>query len=345
MHGGDIYRNNIVHDFSVNVNPLGMPEKVREALLKAVDDSEKYPDIRSERLKKKLALKLSVDPEKITLGNGASEIFTAISMSLRAKKALLIAPSFSGYERALAASDTEIEYYYLRESEDFRIDKGFVQRLDSSDIDIVFITNPNNPTGHLTRKALMTEIADICRCMGIKLVLDECFMDLTGHTDSYSMLDMIDAYPNMMIVGSFTKTYAIPGVRLGYMICSNQAVRNRIEQAMSEWNMSCFAQAAGEASLDEDEYLQTGIELIARERAWLSGRLKAIGCRVVDSDADFILFYSDCPLYERLLEKKILIRDCSNFKGLGKGWYRIAVKKHEENALVCERIEEVINGA
>ena len=97
MHGGDIYRNNIVHDFSVNVNPLGMPEKVREALLKAVDDSEKYPDIRSERLKKKLALKLSVDPEKITLGNGASEIFTAISMSLRAKNCRLYHSSFPSH--------------------------------------------------------------------------------------------------------------------------------------------------------------------------------------------------------------------------------------------------------
>lgn len=346
MHGGDIYRNNISHDFSVNINPLGIPESVKMALHDAVELSIHYPDIRSDALVSDLAEKLAIKKDKILLGNGASELFTAVMMHLRPAKTLIATPSFSGYRRSAIAAGSEIVDFELKSEEDFAITERFIDTISASeDIDAVFIANPNNPTGKLIEKKLIERIVKCCQIKGIKVILDECFMVLSGQYDGHSMIDMTDRYQNLLIVRSFTKTYAIPGVRLGYLICSDKELMKGIAEAIPEWNISCFAEKAGVAALKEETYVKESVGLIAKERKWLSDRLAGCGFKVVASDADFILFYTEVPLYEMLLKKRILIRDCSNFEGLGKGWYRIAVKKHDENKILMERIEEALNGA
>ena len=180
MHGGDVYRNKVHTDFSVNVNPLGIPEQVREALTDAVARVQTYPDERCEELREKLAKRYGIKAENVLCGNGASELINAICSWKRPKKALLLAPGFSGYARALRAQGCRITHLYLRKDEEFALSGGMADKLrdaiKSGAYDLFFLANPANPTGKLTDLETMRMLAGICREAGTFLVVDECFI-------------------------------------------------------------------------------------------------------------------------------------------------------------------------
>ena len=158
------------------------------------------------------------------------------------------------------------------------------------------------------------------------------------------MLPDIEAYENLILVRAFTKIFSIPGVRLGYLVCSNQNVMQKIKRHIPEWNLSCFAQVAGCACCafaEQTDFIKNTVEYINKERQFLEDAFRQKGFRVFHSDANFLLIFHETPLYERLLEQRILIRDCSNFRGLGKGYYRIAIKNRAENESLLKAIGEL----
>ena len=157
-----------------------------------------------------------------------------------------------------------------------------------------------------------------------------------------SMVQRLSTYRNLLIVRAFTKIYAIPGVRLGYLMCSDKELLQKIRGQLPEWNLSVFAEAAGIACLQQQEYLKETVEYVAAERKFLTEKLQNLGLQVILSDANFILFYSEKPLYKKLLQKGILIRDCKNFQGLSEGYYRVAVKSRRENEILEKAIGECI---
>ena len=175
-----------------------------------------------------------------------------------------------------------------------------------------------------------------CRDKGIYVVLDECFIEFCGNR--FSMLSEIEEFDNLILVRAFTKIFSIPGVRLGYLLCKNQSLRTRIASQLPEWNLSCFAQEAGCICAEQTEYVIKTVEYIKKERNFLEDGLKRKGFQVFPSMANFVMIYSEAPLYESLLEKGILIRDCRNFRGLGRGFYRIAVKSRKENEFLLENM-------
>ena len=340
IHGGDIYRNQVSLDFSVNINPFGMPQRVREALEAAVAWCERYPDIRSEALRDAIAGAKGIAPADIVCGNGASELFPAILRAVHAKKVLLPVPSFYGYEYAAKAADSHIKYAYLSEETAFCPGKELLQAL-TADIDLLFLANPNNPTGQLLGREYLLELLEHCRQQGIIVVLDECFIEFceTDTEQPRSLLGKIDQYENLLLVRAFTKSFAMPGVRLGYLVCSNEGLREKIRRQLPEWNLSVFAQRAGIVCAEQaEQYLQDTVEYVKTERAYLREGLEALGIRVVSGEADFLLLYTTQPIYDRLLAKGILIRNCENFRGLGEGYYRIAVKKQEENEVLLREL-------
>ena len=170
------------------------------------------------------------------------------------------------------------------------------------------------------------------------MVLDECFMEFC-ETES-SMLPEMEQYDNLIIIRAFTKIFAIPGVRLGYLICSNHVLRERIQRQLPEWNLSAFAQAAGCTCAKQMHFVKKTAAYVREERKFLTEELKRLKVTVYPGEADFLLIYSEQPLYERLLEKGILIRDCENFRGLKKGFYRIAVKTREENEVLIRNLSD-----
>ena len=338
-HGGDIYRNQIRLDFSVNTNPLGMPDPVKEALHQAVEEAENYPDIRAQALSAAVTEQLQVRKEQLVFGNGASELFHAVLHAIKPSKILIPVPSFLGYEEAAKAIDCEVIFYEMKKEENFCLTDRILDVLDEN-ISLVFLANPNNPVGNLVEPELIFQIAEKCRQCDITLVLDECFMELTGKEQTYSFLKRLDEFPNVVVIRAFTKLYAIPGVRLGYLVCE-QNLAEKIRLQLPEWNLSVFAQRAGVAAIKEQEYIARAVVCIQTQRQFLLEELQAAGCSVFDSDADYLLFYSEMPLYELFLQRGILIRDCSNFRGLQRGYYRIAVKSEEQNRMFAEVLREI----
>lgn len=342
-HGGDIYRNQIRLDFSVNTNPLGIPDSVREALHQAVEEAEHYPDIHAQELTKAVAEQLQISEKQLVFGNGASELFHAVLHAVKPSKILIPVPSFLGYEEAAKALDCEIIFYEMKKEEKFCLTERILDALDES-ISLVFLANPNNPVGNLVEPELIFKIAEKCRQCDITLVLDECFMELTGKEMTHSFLKQLDKFPNVVVVRAFTKLYAIPGVRLGYLICE-QTLAEKIRSQLPEWNLSVFAQRAGVAAIKEQEYVARAVVCIQTQSLFLREELKAAGCNVFDSDADYLLFYSEKKLYELFLQRGILIRDCSNFRGLQRGYYRIAVKSEEQNRIFADVLREIHGNA
>lgn len=329
IHGGDIYRNQIRMDFSININPLGVPERARQAMLEALDSCCTYPDIEAQRLKEAVGKMLSVPEDALVFGNGASELFMATVHAMRPKKTVIPVPSFYGYEHAAGAGGGEVAY-----AEQFWTEDGFDREALPEGTELLFLANPNNPTGELIGREQMAELLCYCQDRGIVVVLDECFIEFCG--EACSMLSDYERFPNLILVRAFTKIFSIPGVRLGYLAGSGRELLEKIKRQLPEWNLSCFAQAAGCACAKEQAFVAETVWFVEEERQFLKNGLEALGMEVFDSRANFLLFYSEKPLYEKLLEQGILIRDCKNYRGLSEGFYRIAVKSRKENeALLC----------
>lgn len=338
-HGGDIYRNQVEMDFSVNINPLGIPDKVEEALHKAVGRCFEYPDRMVEKLKKSVSRMLAIPEEYLLFGNGASELFMGVMHAIRPQKVLIPIPSFYGYEYACEAVESDIIYYPLKEKEKFMPKDDFLDAL-TEEIDLLFLANPNNPTGKRMEKAYLKKVLKRCSERNIKVVLDECFIEFCESESS--MLSEMEKYENLLLVRAFTKIYAIPGVRLGYLICKDVTLLEKIEKQLPEWNLSTFAQEAGVACTSQSEYVKKTVDYVKKERQFLTEQLQKLGVKVFSSETNYLLIYSEKPLYEALLQKGILIRDCENFKGLSKGYYRIAVKQRNENEKIVKAIDECI---
>lgn len=354
MHGGNIYGNEIEYDFSVNLNPLGPPDAVREALAAALNHVEEYPDPEYRELRRALANYRRLAEEQLVLGNGASELIPGIIRALAPKTCMVTAPCYSGYETALnaAAPSCRIHRIFLREEDDFTLPENICREIAHVKPDLLILTNPNNPNGKRISANRLREIAGACRGAGTVLLMDECFLALSGG-DEDSLIHRIgeEGLPPTMVLRAFTKTFAIPGVRLGYAVCSG-SLAARIQRELPEWNLSVFAQYAGLAALEAaapetvtpgtSGYLAASVEMIAQEREYLTAELKKLGLRVFPSDANYILFQSrDRELHRKLLDKGILIRDCRDYHGLTAGFYRAAVRTRRENTALLRCLRNI----
>lgn len=354
MHGGNIYGNEIEYDFSVNLNPLGPPDAVREALAAALNHVEEYPDPEYRELRRALANYRQLAEEQLVLGNGASELIPGIIRALAPKTCMVTAPCYSGYETALNAAvpSCRIHRIFLREEDDFTLPENICREIARVKPNLLILTNPNNPNGKRISANRLRTIADACRTAGTVLLMDECFLALSGG-DVDSLIHRIgeEGLPPTMVLRAFTKTFAIPGVRLGYAVCSG-SLAARIQRELPEWNLSVFAQYAGLAALEAaapetvtpgtSGYLAASVEMIAQEREYLTAELKKLGLRVFPSDANYILFQSrDRELHQKLLDKGILIRDCRDYHGLTAGFYRTAVRTHRENTALLRCLRNI----
>ena len=338
VHGGDVYRHKDCLDFSANLNPLGTPESVKQAIIGSLHHIAQYPQVGIDLLFLKIAVYVVVKKEKIVCGNGAAEVIFTLCRAVKPKKALLPAPTFAEYGQALESTDCKLEYYMLTENEGFVLGESYLDILHKG-LDMAFLCNPNNPTGMLIPHRLLKRILEKCRKLGILLVVDECFLDIVKEPEEYSLKRSLSGFNNLFILKAFTKRYAMAGVRLGYGLCSNRKLMEKMELHVQPWNVSTMAQAAGIQALTETKYVEEGRQLVFRESQWLKNEMTRIGYKVFPSEANYIFFKGPEELYEFCLRKRILIRDCSNYPGLTKGFYRIAVKRHEENVKLIQVLE------
>ena len=335
-HGGDIYSNNVELDFSVNTSPYGMPVSVREALSSAVLKASVYPDAEYRSLREAIANfeGNGVNPEDIICGNGASEIIYAISRAVCPSDASLFIPCFSEYEDSIYCANKSaiINFVSLDEKKDFLPDEALVSKLYENNPSLIILGHPNNPTGRLIPREYLSLIKEKSSS-GVITVLDESFLPLCEDAyDEDGKLLPYEISANMVVIKSFTKSMSIPGVRIGYAICKDEALRNKIRAQIPEWNVSVIANDAALVCCLEGESL--GRKILDKENGLKALRkelenLLSQNFKVYPSDTNFMLIKKepeDGCLYEKLLQEKVLIRKCDNYRGLNKDYYRIAVK-------------------
>ena len=336
-HGGDVYAHPGVLDFSASVSPLGMPASARGALVRQVDSFERYPDPYCRDLRTAIARHEGVPESFVVCTAGATDLMDRVCRVCRPRVGLVASPCYSGYEQALLASGARVAEVALLEEEGFRVTSRFADAIRPG-VGLAFVANPNNPTGIAVSRDQMLRLLARARQAGCLLVVDECFADLAGVA---SAVELAQAWPNLLVMKAFTKTYAMAGLRLGYGMCSDQGLVGALERAGQPWAVSVPAQVAGVAALSDGDYLPRLQAYVARERARLAAGLAGMGMRVVPGQANYLLFKSPRDLYAPLLRRGILIRRCQNFSGLGERWYRVAVRTQQENDALLRALGEV----
>lgn len=336
-HGGDIYAHPGVLDFSANINPLGIPERVRDALRDSVDAFAAYPDPHCSALGAALAAHEGVRREWVQPAAGATDAIARLCRALRPRRALLTAPCYSGYEQALEQVQCLIVWHDLRREDGFALTDEVLGRIDES-VDLVFLANPNNPTGRCVDRGLLHACLERARAARAVVALDECFVELTERAGSS---DLVAANPHLVLIKAHTKSFALAGLRLGYALCSDEGLLARMAAVAEPWAVSVPAQIAGVACLEERDYLERSRCMVASERTRLGAALRGCGLAVVPGEANYLLFEGLPGLAEALLSRGILVRSCDNYRGLDERWLRVAVRAPQENDRLVAALREV----
>ena len=333
-------------DFSANINPLGYPPGLKETIIKEFDSVLNYPDIDSVELVSRLSQYHDIGGDHFIVGNGSTEFMYSISLTFKPQKALIVTPAFSEYEKGLKMAGAKVSYFQANEKEAFSINIARLCKRLRDGFDIVYFCNPANPTGVLTSKDELCRVIACAAKTGALAVIDEAFIDFV---EEESVKKEILRFPNLIVLRSMTKFFGIPGLRIGYVITAPSCAAKMRENKIP-WTVNVLAQKAALKALMDRDYIRETRQYVSTEREFLRNALNEItGLNALKSTANFLLVSIDSraginstELKDRLAREGILIRDCSTFQGMGDRYFRIAVKKHKQNIILIEKLEEVI---
>jgi threonine-phosphate decarboxylase len=351
-HGGNIFAvartlgvpASEIIDFSASINPLGISQAVKDAITESINSLTHYPDSRNHQLKQALAAHHGIMTENLALANGSTELIYNLPLLFSGKSALIVSPTFSEYEHALEQHCCRTTHFILSPENEFALDTVALKAALKQGYSALYLCNPGNPSGRLYPLQTIQEVANICREAGTFLVLDEAFMDFC-EADSAKL--MIVENSDSVILRSMTKFYGFPGLRLGYAI-GNPSVVERLEAMGGPWSVNALALDAGLAALGDRQHIEATIACVTQERQWLMEEIFSIpGLKPYSSAANYILVEIKkgpvaAELQKRLLTNGVLIRDCANFQGLSPRFFRIAVRKREENLKLTALLEQVL---
>ena len=380
FHGGNIYKvfreKNIkeILDYSSNINPYGIPESLKKRITENLEVLERYPDPDYVELRQKLANLNKVNLSDIILGNGATEIIFLFMKVINPKKILIVSPTFEEYERAVKATEIsgdtvdlscsngdnknienkkiEIEYFELKESDDFKLNIENLKNELENKYDLLIICNPNNPTGKFLKLAQTEEILKECNKYDTKLFIDEAFIEFLSDGMKESIINTEENKKNLFVTRAFTKFFAIPGLRLGYGMYFDKELEQKISEKKEPWSVNNIAEMAGLTVLDDTEYIGKTLKWITEEKIYMYEKLNEIsGIKVYETEVNFITGKIDEKLFseglnvkvlrEKMLEQGILIRDASNFNFLDERFFRLAIKDRASNERVIEAMKEI----
>lgn len=316
-------------DFSASINLLGPPPPVAAAVRGAVTEMSHYPEETPAALTAAAAAHMGVFPGELVLGNGSIELIYWLTAILSPARVLIVEPTFSEYRNACASVGADCESFMLSEEDGYVLD---VDRLQPDGYDLVFLCNPNNPTGYLVPVEEMTALCRRCRAAGARLVVDEAFIDFAG--DGASVLAQ-GVSRGLFVLRSLTKSHALAGLRLGCLAAPADFVRE-MRRRMPPWNINSFAVAAGLAALGDESYMQRSRRETLAARSALFEQLASLPeLDPLPSEANFLLCRlqgtGSGELSERLARQGILVRDCRSFSGMGDNYIRVAVRGEREN--------------
>lgn len=320
----------MILDFSENCNPSGIPYSVRKAWGDLIHDIHSYPPSNGEPFRSAVAHYHNVLPEHVVVGNGAAELLAVMARRYVKKRALIIHPTFSEYEATLRANDVDIVQIVACEDEQFTLPvEKIIKELPH--VDVVYICTPNNPTGVLPKKEQLLMIIEQAQNVNCEVVLDEAFIDFVDEAQSF--VQEIDNYLHVIVVRSMTKLYAIPGIRLGYVV-TNEAIAKELAALLPHWNVNGIAVKIGCLCLEESSYRQQAIQHAERERLRFTALLQTYGCTVLPSVANYVTFTigtknKSTELFNYLLQKGLVVRHTENYMGMNGRWLRVGMKSRD----------------
>ena len=371
IHGGNIFQ--FAHeqriepyevvDFSANINPLGPSQRGLDALNAQLRYISHYPDATNDDVLNAIADTYEMDKHQIIVGNGAAELLYAICRLPGYTGAFVPAPGFSEYKEALEASKIPVRDIFYRPREDdngkpyFEVPylalETFAAELKGQDGRIiVFLGNPNNPDGTLLDKDHIRTVASMLKDANSLLVIDESFIDFVGNDplqdNEHSMRSLVNEFDNIIVVHSFTKFYAVPGLRIGAAF-ANKTLITQLQQYIPSWSVNTLAQAYTKAALNDVDYIKRTKQELNEERAFMYNALDAIeGITVYLPSANFILFQVNQEgitanyINEELKKYNMIVRNCDSYVGLTNHWVRIAIKDHDTNIKLVDKLTNIL---
>jgi threonine-phosphate decarboxylase len=332
-------------DMSSNINPLGPPSGLIKYLKGHINAIGKFPEVDSREITAQFADQCHIDSDRVLAGNGTTQFIYALPQALGIKNALIVGPTYSDYADACRLNNVNITFVIAEESQNFQPNLDHIKKyLDA--VDSVFICNPNNPTGSLIAA---DDLKTLCQAYpDTVFIVDESYLSFIQDADEKSIRRQ--DLSNLIVLISISKIFAIPGLRIGFVVSSTERMK-RLKRFLQPWSVNSLAQlATGYLMVQKDEvdtFIEKTNQLIVAER----NRLVA----AFEDASDIILFPSKTnflvarlhnrlnadEVCNRLAEHKILVRNCGNFYGLTNRHIRISLKLPEHNQMLIQRLLEL----
>lgn len=351
FHGSDLEKIEKIYgikkeeiiSFSANVNPLGISPLLRRTLTEHIDAITAYPDREYTSLRQCIAGYCGSEAEHVIVGNGSTELISLFIQIEHPKKAMIIGPTYSEYEREISLGGGTTLYYPLREDNDFHLNVADFTAHLNENIDLLVLCNPNNPTSTAITRKDMRLILDVCKQHDIFVMVDETYVEFAENIHEVSAIPLCKEFDNLMVLRGTSKFFAAPGLRLGYAVTGNRELLNDINSNKNPWMINSLAVVAGETMFMDEEYIKATRKLMTEERTRLTRLFEASGrYKVYPSNSNFLLLkildksVSSHDLFDRAIRENMMIRDCSTFPGFEDRFIRFCFMKKEDNDRLAE---------
>lgn len=331
-----------IMDFSSNINPFGSSKLAKEYIVNNIDKVSVYPDPEYLELKTSISNYCNCSIDNILLGSGATELISSFIKTINPKKALILSPAYSEYEKELSKIKCNITKYFSKKEYNFTINiDNLIEIINKDNYELIIICNPNNPTGFTFSK---NEIEKILNNTNSFVMVDETYIEFTN-TSIYSSTSLVDKYDNLFVIRGTSKFFSTPGIRLGYGLISNHKIKYEMNSNLDLWNINIFASMMGEVMFNDNKFIENTYSLMIKERDYLVNELsKFTDLKIYNSQGNFILCeiksksITAKEVREKLIHKRIIIRDCVSFDGLDEYFFRVCILKPEENKLLIDNL-------
>lgn len=330
---------NIELDFSAGLNPLGIPAEVKKEISRSKSKWTDYPDPECKQLRQQLEAYEHIPMENIVCGSGGDDLIFRLIGAVRPKKAIVFSPCSGEYSRALMQYGCHVDDIRLSAATNFTMTSDVLNYIDT-DTDMIFLSNPNNPTGKVITPYTLGLIAEKCRKTDTVMVCDERYIEFVLKNERYTAKKYFNN--KTVIIKSFTKIFSMAGLPVGYAMCGDKNLVEEIKKSGRVYSVSGAALAAAQTALQEELFLKRTRRYVDIERKHLSQELTRLGLRVFPSVTSFLLFECEIQLDERLMKKGILIKKCGDNYGLENGYFRTGVRMHDDNVKLISAIEDIL---
>ncbi len=357
FHGSDLeqiekyygIRKEDIIRFGANVNPLGLSETFCRKMAQRLDVITSYPDRDYQKLREAIGCYCGADASFVLVGNGSTELLSLFIRLSRPGAALILGPTYSEYERELSLAGRTFTYFNLNETEDFILDENKLAERLSSEISLLILCNPNNPTSSAISIRQMEAVIKACRNYDILVMVDETYVEFSPDYEQTSSMPLTALYENLVVIRGVSKFFAAPGLRLGYAVTGSAVLLQHARKWQNPWSVSSLADTAGQLLFSDSEHIRKTKELIGGERQRMWEIFSSMdGIKVYRPQANFMLArivkegLSSTGLFEMAIRRGLMIRDCSSFFAPDHTYFRFCFMMPEDNQKLADCVEEYL---